>query len=335
MKPIYAFFAAAAFILALSSISWATELEPAPSIADASTTVSTDVEFAALANWQVGDEYRIEYSRERTDLRNGSLKTGKAWAIIKTRVEEKTPDGYLVAWTNEDAGLDNYAQGAGAKAKEIEALLLDVGKNLRSEIQTADTGFPTGLRNRDEMVSHMKTATETILTTLDLDPAMQARIRSGMQQMLSPQMVETQGLMDAYLVYGLMGGSYRGGQVDTYDIQLPFPFGGSPIPATLHVLLREFDEQTGLARITAQSIPDPVQLKKAMGEWMIRMAKSQGQPAPEPSQIPELYIQDTTEYVYDSKLRLPREVTSEKFIRVAGGANIRIDRRTYRITPLQ
>ncbi len=103
MKPMHVFYPAAAFILALSSVSWAAELEPEASIADASTTVSADVEFAALANWQVGDEYRIEYSRERTDMRNGSLKTGKAWAIIKTRVEEKTPDGYLVAWTNEDS----------------------------------------------------------------------------------------------------------------------------------------------------------------------------------------------------------------------------------------
>jgi hypothetical protein len=335
MKPIYAFFAVASIFVTLPPVAWAAEMEPAASIAGASTPVSADVEFAALANWEVGDEYRIEYSRERTDRRNGSLTTGNAWATIKTRFEEKTPDGYLVAWTVEDAGLENYAQGAGAKGKEIEALLLDVSKNLRTEIQTADTGFPTGLRNRDEMISHMKTVTESILTTLESDPEKQAKLRSAMQQMLSPQMVETQALKDAYLVYGLMGGSYRGGQVDTYDTQLPFPFGGPPIPAKLHALLREFDEQTGLARVTAQSIPDPVQLKKAMGEWMIRMAKSQGQPAPEPSQIPELYTQDTTEYVYDGKLSIPREVTSEKFIRVAGGANIRIDRRTYHIVPLQ
>lgn len=335
MKPMQAIFSATAIIFALSSVTQAAELEPAPPIAGVSTPVSAEVEFTAFANWRVGDEYRIEYSRERTNRRNGVLKIGKAWAVIKMRVEEKTPDGYLVAWTNEDAGLENYAQGASAKEKDIEAFLLDISKNLRSEIQTADTGFPTGLRNRDEMISHMKTVTEKILTVLDSDPEKQAKIRSVMQQLLSPQMVETQALMDAYLVYGLMGGSYRGGQVDTYDTQLPFPFGGPPIPATLHVLLHEFDDQTGLARITAQSIPDPVQMNKAMGEWMIRMAKSQGQPPPQPSQIPEFFMRDTTEYVYDSKLSLPREVTSEKFIRIAGGANIRIDRRTYHIVPLQ
>lgn len=314
-------------------VAQAAEPEPAPSIAEASTEVSADVEFPAFANWEVGDEYRIEYFRERTNLRNGVLKAGKAWAIITARVEEKTPDGYVIAWTNDDAGLDNYAQGAGAKVKEIEAFMADISKNLRIEIQTADTGFPTGLRNRDEMVSHMKVATQKILTTLDSDPKMQAKIQSALQQVLNPQMVETQALTDAYFVYGLMGGSYRGGQVDTYDIELPFPFGGPPIPATLHVLLREFDEQTGLARITSQSIPNPVQLKNAMVEWMIGIAKSQGKPGPKPSQVPELFVQDTIDYIYDRKTQLPREVISEKYIRVAGGASIRIDRRTYHILP--
>lgn len=316
-------------------VAQAVELEPAPSIAGASTPVSAEVEFTAFANWQVGDEYRIEYSRERTDLRDGNPVTGKAWAIIKSRVEEKTPEGYLVTWTYEDVVLEHYALDTDAKRKKMEAFIADIYKNFRTEIQTTDTGFPTGIRNRDELVSLMKTMSETILTTLHSDPEMRAKERSVWQQVLNPQVVENLMLMDAYLVYGLMGGSYRGGQVDTYDTELPFPFGGPPIPATLHVLLREFDEQTGLARITSQSTPDPIQMSKAVIEWMTRMAKSQGQPAPEPSQIPEIYIQDTTDFLYDRKMGLPREVTSEKFITVAGGANIRIDRRSYRIMPLQ
>jgi hypothetical protein len=323
----------AAVLFAVRAVA-AAELEPAPSIAGASTAISADVKFAILADWEVGDSYRIEYSAKRINRRNGVLNTGGAWAVITASVEEKTPDGYLVAWINEDVGLNNYAQGAGAKAKEIEAFLVDISKNLRTEIVTADTGFPTGLRNIDEMVSQMAALSDKILTTLETHPEMQAKLRSVMQQTLNPQFVEIGALRDAYLVYGLMGGTYRGGQVDTYDTELPFPFGGPPIPATLHVLLREFDEQAGMARIVSQSIPDAAQLKEAMVEWMTRIVTSQGQPAPDPSQVPELQMQDTTEYLYDFRMGLPREVKSEKFIRVVRSEDVRIDRRTYRISPL-
>lgn len=319
----------------------AAELEPASPIAGQNSEVSADVEFTLTADWQIGDSYRIESTKERTDRRSGVVKGGQGWVTIDARVEEKTSEDYVIAWTNVDGGLDNYAQSAGAVSKEaaalskeIEALMVDLSKNLRSEIVTADTGFPTGIRNGDEMLSHMNTFGEKLLSTLDSHPEMQAKLRSAMQQVMNPQVIEKLMLFDAYIVYGLMGRSYRGGQVDTYDIELPFPFGGPPIPAKLHVLLREYDDEAGLARITAQSIPDPVQMKKTMGEWMTRMAKSQGQPGPEPSQVPELFVQDTVEYVYDLKMGLPREVTSEKFITVAGGASVRIDRRTFRISPL-
>jgi len=312
----------------------AQELNPAAPIASASTAVPGEVEFTILAEWDVGDEYRIDYSAERIDQRNGELKTYDSWAVIRARVDEKTPDGFLVVWTNEEVGLSDHAQHSDAKVKEFEAYLVEMGRNLRTEIVTADTGFPTGLRNTDEMISQMKSIAEGILSMLKSQPELQARLRSVMQQNLTAQFVETRSLMDAYLVYGLMGGAYRGGRVDTFDTEVPFPFGGPPIPATLHVLLREYDEQAGLARITSQSIPDAAQLNDAMLGWMTRMAKSQGQPAPDPSQVPDLRIQDTTEYLYDFRMGLPREVVSEKFITVAGGANIRIDRRTYRITPL-
>lgn len=328
-----AVFAAALSLFASHAVP-AQALKPAPPIAGDSTAVPGEVEFAILAEWQVGDEYRIDYSAERINRRNGKLETQSSWAVITARVEEKTPDGYVVVWANKDVGLDGRAPDTHAKANEIEGFLLEMGKNLRTEIVTADTGFPTGLRNTDEMMSRMKSMLERILGTLESQPEKQARLRSVMQQNLTARFVETRGLMDAYLVYGLMGGTCRGGHVDTYDTDVPFPFGGPPIPATLHVLLREYDEQAGRARITVQQIPDATRLNEAMEKWMTRTAESIGRPVPEQSQIPRLIMQDTTEYLFDFEMGLPREVTSEKYVGVEGSTDVRIDRRTYRITPL-
>lgn len=310
------------------------ELEPAASIAEAETNVSIEVEFVAFANWEIGDEYRIEYTATRTTLLDGVLSTGNAWALIKTRVEEKSLDGYVVTWTNMDGGMENYAEGAGAMGKEVEAILADMSKNLRTEFLTDLTGYPTGIRNLDEMVSHMNAIAEKNLAKMQFDPAKEDIIRPTLEEAAHPQILENLALVDAYLVYGLMGGSYRGGYVRVSDTVYSFPYGGPPVPAQLHVLLRKADEQKGLGWIIVQSIPDPDLLNKALDEWFMRLALSQGQPAPEPSQIPVLFMQDTTEFVYDRNMRLPREVTSETYLRFAGGANISIDRRTYRITPV-
>lgn len=325
---------ATAILLFMAHAAAAQELEPAQSIVGASTAVPAEVELTIHAEWQVGDTYRIDYSAERITRRNGELETHGSWAVITMRVEERSPDGYVVAWTNEDLGLSDRAQHSDAKVKELEAYLVEMARNLRTEIVTADTGFPTSLRNIEEMMSHMKSLSEKFVSMLESQPEKQGKFRSFLQHNLTAQFIQTRGLMDAYLVYGLMGGTYRGGQVDTYDTEVPFPFGGPPIPATTYVLLREYDEQAGLARITSQSIPDAAQLNDAMLRWMTRMAKSQGQPPPHPSQVPDLRIQDTTVYLYDFNMGLPREVVSEKFIRVAGSDDIRIDRRTYRISPL-
>lgn len=307
------------------------QMEPAPSLAGQESRVGPDVEVTLTGDWEVGDTYRVEHVKERKETRNGAAQPVRSSnGITEVKVAEKTDSGYVLVSTLIEADLSNYTTGRGAA--EAATALTRLFQDKSMEIVTNEAGFPTGLRNAEEVVDLMREAMDQVVDLMAKDPQQKDQVEAMLESMMTPRTIEAMALKDALVFYGLMGGSYSGGTTEVYSGTMLFPFTQSPIEARLYVLLRDIDEEKGQIHIATQSVPDSEELKQATTAWMTRMLQAQGQTVPDELPIPTIRMQDSLEYVYDRERTLTQRVTFQRFLGI-GDANKRLDFETFRLIP--
>lgn len=329
MKPLAVVQLVSLMVLLVAHTAVAAELEPKDAIALLKSAVPAEVEISIVPNWNVGDAYRIEATKEQIEQKGGVLKIGEGWSTIDSRVIAKTSEGFMIEWKLIDGGVKSD-QLEGAAKQGVEELLTGLLVGMRYEFVTESSGMPTRLLNFDEVQEHLTAFFEQVAAYSGMNPQKQAQLKSYWSQAISPQVVEQLLLVDAKAVYGLMGGSYRGGAAESYEIEMPFPLGGT-VRAKLHTLVRDIDRNKNTVRIDIQTVPDSKDTKAVTKDMFASMALSQGIEPPKATEIPEFFIQDTVEYVHNRTTGIPDKVAWEKFIR--SGDSLRIDRRTYRILP--
>lgn len=321
---------AASSILLLTAPAFAEPPEPMASIAGQESTVGADVELTLVADWAVGDSYQIEKVRGRSEIRNGTeVPTRTAHSITEIRVAEKSESGYLLISTLIEADLSNYARAEG-QGPDMAAAMARMFEGMKLEIETGETGFPVRLRNAEAVVRRLQDGMNAIVDASTEDPEHRARVRAVMDQMMSPQAIEALAMKDVMVFYGLMGGSFQGGPAIRRQNRMIFPLTQSPLDADIHILLREYDRDKGIARIATQSIPDGEQVRQATQAWLVQMYRSQGKSAPLDLQLPPVDIRDTLEYSFDLKRGLPQGVVFQRYFAM-GPENRREDVDTYRL----
>lgn len=327
MKRLSAIFAV---LLLLAAPALADGLEPSPPLAGQSSEAGPDAELNLAADWQVGDTYRIEKTRERREVRGGAeWPPRSAHSISEIRVAKKTDSGYVLVSTLVSADLSNYAtpQQGGTDAATAFTKMFE-GKSI--EFVTNEAGFPIALRNPAEVVEMMRAAMDAVVDSLAKSDEDREKIKAMMAQMMTPATIEAMAMKDAMVFYGLLGGSYRGGEAVRTQTSIMFPLTQTPLDGELYVLLRRIDRDKGLAYIATQSIPDGEQLKEATMQWMTRILEAQGQQVPEEMQVPPVTVQDSLEFAFDLKKSLPRGITFERYFAM-GDANRRVDLETFRL----
>lgn len=319
-----------ALLLSATPATAAEGLEPSPPIAGQSSEVVPDTELTLVADWRVGDSYRIEKTRERRETRKGVERPVRSsHSVSEIRVAEKTATGYVLVSTLLETDLSNYARPQQGGADTATALSkMFEGQSL--ELITNEAGFPIALRNAEEVVELMGAALDRVAESSAGSPEQRQKIKAVIDDMMTPQAIEAMAMKDATVFYGLLGGSYRGGEAAQTRTSMIFPLTQTPLEGDLHVLLRRIDREKGLAYIAIQSLPDAEQLKQATMLWMTRLLESQGQPVPEDLQVPPVTVQDSLEYAYDLEKNLPRGLTFQRYFAM-GDANRRIDLETFRL----
>jgi hypothetical protein len=305
-------------------------LEPSPPIAGQVSDAAPGVELTLIADWQIGDSYRIEKTRERREMRKGVERPPRSLhSISEIRVAEKTGSGYVLVSTLLETDLSTYTkpdQGGTDTAAALSKMF--EGQSL--ELITNEAGFPVALRNAEEVVELMRAAIDRVMESSSGDPEQRQKVKQIIDRMMTPQAIEAMAMKDAMVFYGLLGGSYRGGEAAQTRTSMIFPLTQTLLDGDLHVLLRRIDRDKGLAYIATQSLPDAEQLKQATMLWMTRILEARGQSVPEDLQVPPVTVQDSLEYAYDLELNMPRGLTFKRYFAM-GDAHRRVDLETFRL----
>lgn len=304
-------------------------LEPSPPIAGEPSEVAPDVELTLTADWQVGDSYRIEETRERREIRKGMEQPPRrSHSISEMRVAEKTESGYVLVSTLLETDLANYAKPQQGGADTAMALS-KVFEGQPMELVTNEAGFPIALRNAEEVVELMRTAFDKVVELSAGGAERRQKLKNFVDRTMTREAIEAMAMKEAVVFFGLLGGSYRGGSAAHTRTSVVFPLTQTSLDGDLHVLLRRIDRENGLAYIATQTLPEGEQVKQATMQWMTRILEIQGRQVPENLRVPPVTIQDSLEYTYDLKRNLPRNITFERYFAM-GNANRRVDLETVR-----
>jgi hypothetical protein len=310
----------------------ADELEPAAPLTGQKSDVAPDVEFTLLPNWQVGDSYRVEQIKQKTQIRRGvQAPAMTARSVSQVRVIEKTDSGYLLVSTVKLAEVTGGKNAPPEAVKTATAMAkLVIGKSM--EIVTNEAGFPVALRNADEVTVLVREALDQVVQSVSSDPDEQERVRQAMNQIATPQVIEALALKDVQVFYGLLGSRFGGGLASVYATELPFPLTQAPIAATTHTLLRRVETKKGLLHVAIQTVPDGDAMKAAVVDWMRGMLEAQGKPMPQEGDLPTFEMQDTADYIFDLNRSLPTQVSWERYVKL-GSDYLRLERSNFRLLP--
>ena len=300
-------------------------LFPTQAVAQARDTV---VELPS--DWQVGERHRIEMIKERERYQGGNRKSSiGSRTIVEIEVLRKSAAGFVIRWTFGKAELRDAA-----KTSSLAAKMANLAAGMRLDVRTDALGSAVGLENLDEVMSHYRVATETVIREMEdmgVPETTIAQIRRSISPLTNPAAVEALSLREPSLFHLVMGETFRLGVAREYEDLLPNPFGGRSFPSKAYFLLHNIKPQESRAFIEWKQTIDPEKAGSIMLETLTAMAERMNASAPTEADLSAMIIEDVADYAVDTKTGWPVSVTHERTTAIGGRR--RVDRRRFRMLP--
>lgn len=282
------------------------------------------------SDWQVGERHRIEMIKEREQYQGGNREFwGGSRTIVEVEILRKSEAGFVIRWTFGKAEL----RGA-AKTDSLTAKMANLAAGMRLDVRTDALGSAVGLENLDEVMSHYRIATGTVIREIEnmgVPETRIAQIRRSIAPLANPATVEALSLREPSLFHLVMGGTFQLGAAQEYEDLLPNPFGGRAFPGKAYFLLHDIKPQKNRAFIEWKQTIDPEKAGSIMLETLTAMAKRVNAPAPTEADLSAMIVEDAADYAVDTKTGWPVSVTHERTTSIGGRR--RVDRLTFRRLP--
>lgn len=247
-------------------------------------------------NWQVGEQYKIEMTKERERYRNGIRHTG-GQAIVPVDIEvlRKLEDGYIIRWTY---GKTRFS---GAKVNQITSKIANITENMRLDMRTDGLGSITGLDNKEEIRTHYQAAAKELtawMQQLNLPQNVVDQITATFAGLAQSNTLSLSAVREPSLFYLAFGGSYQLGEAVEFDDLISNPWGQAPIPTKARLFLKELDQQQGTATIAWKQVFD----RDKAGPILQKSMTAIGLPVPEGEKVfSGLAMDDDALWIFDSK----------------------------------
>ena len=253
--------------------------------------------------WQVGDRLAVEIVKERTGVERGKKASlGRGVFPVDVEVASRTGDAYVLFWTYGPARLDGGPKLSGPAAAFVRRLstLLD-GRRL--VISVKPLRGETTIVNLDEVTGWYRDGMEEVHRHL-LEEGMPVgdaqRLMTTVAAFGRPESVAAASLEQPRLFLRFVGARLERGEVVEYHDRLPIELGGEPIPTTASYVLEAVDTARHEARIAWRQRLDEEAARTSTFAMLQTMAERMGKPAPKPTDVPVITIEDRGEWVMNT-----------------------------------
>jgi hypothetical protein len=247
-------------------------------------------------HWKAGAhvDYVITKTRARTGVPASSGDTD-----VRIDILAATPEGYRIAWTFGETRLRDPA----TQANPIAARMASLMKGRRSVLRLDRSARVLEVVNWQELRDAMRPQLAEVAALMKksgIDPVVAEAMVSQAGDVYSSEAKLRQfGLNEARVLFFALGRTYAGATPLAYDVHLPSPFGGEPIPARMEVALQSLDRASGKAVVTMRQQPDAQAMAGLMERATKAIAAQAGASAPAPGALPRLRIEDGGEFTID------------------------------------
>jgi hypothetical protein len=264
--------------------------------------------------WKAGDSARYDMTRTVVRQADGQVvRKATAHTAVEVEVAEADNEGSVIRWTQGSTVFED------PKAEEpLDRATGSIRKLLDVDLDLDGDGALEGVRNWKDLRSSAHKVQEAVLAQLAKAGASKATIESVRKEtdkfFASKESVERTFASQSPLLFLPFGREYDLGAPVAFEGELPNPYGGEEaLPARGEFTLKSMSTQDGLAVIVFKQSLDPKEAPAALRKWFDESAKQAGKPAPQ--EVPELQIDEVTEYEFDTTTGWVKSVTRTRTVK--------------------
>lgn len=267
-----------------------------------------------------GDAFQLEVTRAREDSSNPRANY-TARTPVSVRVVSAGAEGFILDWR---PGLTRL-EGAAAADPVLGTAGRILGDVQLRIVLDADGAFER-LANEAELLPKLQAAIDFVIreSQRGMKPDEAKRAETLVRSLLSPANLVNIATRDPQTYVSMYGAELRVAEAVEVPLEQPNPFGGEPLPAILRVRL---DTVTAESAGISSTVTYQGDALKKMTIGLL----SQAAVAPPPEELAKfrLDMSDESRYVFDRRLGLFREVTTDRLI--SGNGARRVDRCVIRL----
>ncbi len=287
-----------------------------------------------LPRWKKGEKaaYKLVKSRERA-RDDKATQEGKSTTDIKIEVIQADNHGFVMSWTFGEPKLE----GPGGVAQHpLIKRMVQLVTGTKFLLEVDKSGSLKGVKNWEEIKKLTSQALEMMMKEslpegLDKDKA--GAFRSMVESMLATkEQIEQLCTREAELFFLPFGKKLASGQPLDYEVNLPNPFGGEPLPGRGRFDLKTYDKSSGQAVITRTQTISPEAMKRFLEDLVKKATEQLGQPPATATMPKTITIEDSSEIVINVPSGWIESVTLTRTTKVDGA--VQIERQELRRTAL-
>jgi hypothetical protein len=229
-------------------------------------------------------------TRERTVAGRPPMKA-TATAPVRLEVLEVADDHTVIGWTPGKAEL-NDARLEQLMAEQFDPLL-KLGADKTLELVLDEEFTPLSIRNVEQVIDTSRKAIDLIEQSLP-DGETSAAAAAGVREMFAnPDSLQTIMIQKPGRYFIVYGWQLEPGEIREEEMELPSPFGGEPLPATVFIELKPFKQDDAYFVVSYSQKLDQTGVQRVMRDAMQKFANDK---FPADKQLPKLDVRDDGEF---------------------------------------
>jgi hypothetical protein len=233
-----------------------------------------DSSVQAIGYWDKNEKQSYTITTDKFKIREGdTISKSQLMYDVDITIVDSTAKSFIIEWK-----YSNYrVTGNELIRQKIDALF----QGITIRFKTDEMGSFDELLNWQEVRDHIKKTTTLLFQEYSNEPKLMETMAEVGKVYDSRENIETIAINDIQQFYLFYGGKYIKGETTEASIQIPNVFGSKPFDADVVLYLDEINEKDENYILRYEQTVDEKQLLSAVKDYVAKIAKTAGKPAPE------------------------------------------------------
>jgi hypothetical protein len=227
----------------------------------------------AIGYWDKNEKQSYAITTDRFKLKGeDTISKSRVEYDVEITIIDSTAQSYIVQW--------QYRNFRSSSTDEIRKKVDAAQQDLKILFKTDEMGMFEEVLNWQEVRDHVVRTSTVLRKEFSNDPKFEEIMKEIEKIYNSKENIEAIAINDIQQFYLFHGGKYTKSETVEATIQVPNVFGGKPFDADVVIYLDDINEADDNYVLRYEQSTDEKQLLAAVMEYLTKLAKKAGKPAP-------------------------------------------------------